>query len=158
MSEPGPFVIKIPPGATELDLGPILRPLIFAIKGGPLLDPDKLERYWLKGKEGLEYRRLLPTISRQMVGNYLNNNGWSDEDDPPRGYSYIPSYQLKKRSWDRRGPWLRFGGGSKGELTLPTLNDFICQMAHQFNKSKLDMAKAIISNANVLDRIVAELD
>jgi len=153
-----PFVVKIPKGATEIDLGPILRPLIFAIKDQKLLSPEKLEEFWLSGKEGLEYRRLLPTIRRQMVYDYLNNNGYVDEDQPPRGYAYIPAYQLKQNSWDRRGPWLRFGGGAKSKLSLSTLDDFLRQLGYEMHKSKLELAKDIIDGANILDRIVAELD
>lgn len=153
-----PFVIQILPGATEIDLGPILRPLIFAIKGERFLDPKALEDYWFKGKEALEYQGLLPTISRQMIYDYLNNNGWVDEDAPPRGYSYIRDYQLKQRSWDRSGPWLRFGGGARESVSLHQLDDIICQMSHPFLKTKFELAREIIANANILDRIVVELD
>lgn len=157
MSDTNPFIIKVPKGATEIDLGPILRPLIFAIKGDDLLDPDELEKYWIKGKESLAYRRLLPNISRQMVYDYLSNNGWADEEDPPRGYAYISDYQLKQHRWDRSGPWIRFNGGPKSKLTIPTLDDTLRQMSRAMRKTKLELAKAVIANTNVLDRIAYEL-
>jgi len=158
MSEPNPFILKIPPGATEIDLGPILRPLIFAIRGEGLRDPEKLDDYWHKGKEDLEYRTLLATINRRMVYDYLSNNGWVDEESPPRGFCFISDYQLKQNSRDRRGPWIRFSGGGRGKTTIINTDDVIRQMTSPMHKTKLELAKAIIANANVLDRIVAELD
>jgi len=162
VAETNPFIIKIEPGATEIDLGPILRPLIFAIKNNGLLDPDELEKYWRGGQEGLAYRTLLPLISRSMVCDYLKNTGWVDEDQDsdggPRGYTFIRDYQLKQHSWDRSGPWIRMGSPSE-ELSVRRANDVIEQIAHaDYDKTKIDVAKAIIANSNILDRIVNELD
>lgn len=156
MTEPSPFVIKIPEGATEIDLGPILRPLIFAIIGSSLQDPKKLEKYWLKGKEDLDYRELLPVISRQMICDYLGNNGFVDEYDPRRGYTFIYEYQKKQSAWDRHGPWIRLS--SPDSFNLHTADNIIRQVTSPLDKTKLELARAIIASANILDRIVAELD
>lgn len=157
MSEDNPFIIKVPKGATEIDLGPILRPIIFAIKDNDLLDPEEIEAYWRKGKENLSYRSLLPTISRQMVYDYLKNNGWVDEESPPRGFCFIRDYQLKQHAWDRHGPWIRFSGGNERKTTIHNTNDVIRQMVSPLRKTKLELARAIIANGNILDRIANEL-
>ena len=160
MADPNPFIIKIPEGATEIDLGPILRPLIFAIKTDELLHPSKIEQYWLDGAEALNYRGLLELITRPMISDYLMNNGWVDEDQDsergPRGYTFIRDYQLKQPSWDRHGPWIRMS--SPDSFTLRTAHDIIRQMAYPMHKTHLALAKAVIANSNILDRIVHELE
>jgi hypothetical protein len=154
-----PFIIKVPEGATELDLGPILRPLIFRILKGGLTDLAKIERFVLEGEQALSYRELLPKINSTMLIDYLNQNGWEQTDGNHVCLSFHRDYAAKKPSWDRHGPHVRvYLERQDTKYQLHRHDDAVKEIAEHERLSLYETARRIIASTNVLDRIVAELD
>ena len=154
-----PFVIKVPEGATHIDLGPVLRPLIFSILKRGLTDPSTIERYIKEGNEALAYRELLPKIHSALLINYLLQNDWVQTDKNHVCLCFIREYDAKRPSYDRFGPNVRVHlEREDAKHLLHRHDETISSIAAYDQKTKLETAKRIIASANVLDRIVAELE
>jgi len=67
--KPNPFVIKVQPGTTEVDLGPILRPIIFWVqrKSGNQADPDRVDNLMADLVDELDYQRRLQMTSTTLL-------------------------------------------------------------------------------------------
>lgn len=165
-----PFIINVPKGASHIDLGPILRPLIWAIRSeiirhesrqhrgnrdsARLLDPKVLGEFLEENARGLRYRELLPRINRQMLIDYLMATEWVPEDDTKLGF--IRDYDVKRSSWDRLGPriWVPANDRDSDYARDETIRYISCYE----RISKLEAARRIIAQTNILDRLAAELD
>lgn len=150
-----PFVVKIPKGATEIDLGPILRPIIFKLLKDRLTDPSLVDDYMAEADQRLAYRLLIEKISRPMVIDYLKSNGWEPEDD--REFCFRKDWDMRRLAWDRSGPrvWTSDGRG----WNLHKLDEAIKAIGRDidYRAPLLNTAKAILAHANVLDQIAQEL-
>jgi hypothetical protein len=162
-----PFVVQIPEGATEIDLGPLLRPLVWAIREEvrnhghnrsdrvSSLEPDSLDRVMVDAIDGLQYQILLRKLEREVLVAYLLDNDWIDEDG--RGYSYVRSYYKNDHPWNYKGDRVRLGDPSRG-LSLPMAEDALRSLAYWGRLTSLQMIQKVLSYANVLDRIVNEIE
>ena len=158
LDESSPFVIKVPEGASHIDLGPILRPLIFSILKRGLTDPVAIERYIKDGDEALAYRELLPKINSALLINYLLQHDWVQADKNHVCVAFVREYDAKRPTYDRYGPNVRVHlEREDANHLLHRHNDTIGDIAQHDRKSKLEVTKEIIASANILDRIVAEL-
>lgn len=151
-----PFVVKVPEGATEVDLSPILRPLFFALRGHPLSNPADIEKFFLQEVENLKYRELLSKLNGDLIVGYLQANGWVSEDD--RNRLFIREYDVGKYTWDRHGPRIHVYKESdySGHRT-DRHGGTVEELAHYERLSKLDVTRRIIAHTNILDRIAIEL-
>jgi hypothetical protein len=176
LNEDQPFVLKIEPGTTEIDLGPILRPIIWAIreeirthegrqhwgsrneKKAAEIEPDGIDAVMQQAIDNLTYQRLLRQLTRPLLVRYLEDHGWKDEDG--RGYVYVRDYYNKDRSWDYHGDKLHLHSPDK-KLELSVAEDVIYRLSYDERKTKLKMVRTLLAYDNVLDRIVdavGELD
>lgn len=171
--DPNPFIVKIPKGATEIDLGPILRPIIWAIreeirthdgrqhwgsrgdKQASQIDPHEIDQVMVQAIDGLRYQELARRVDRPLLIKFLEDNDWIDEDG--RGYTYVRSYYRKMNSWDYRGEHLHLHEPKK-PLKLHVVHDVVSQLSYQGQKTKLEMIREILSYRSILDRIVSRLD
>ena len=173
MDKPNPFVIKIPKGATEIDLGPLLRPIIWSIreemrvhdgrqhwgsrseKQASQIDPNEIDALMSRAINGLKYQELLRGLKRPVLVAYLKAHEWTDEDD--RGYCFVHSYYKDHPRWDYRGPRLHLHNPREG-FKLYVADDVVSKLSYSEQKPKLAMLKEILSFENILDRIANELE
>jgi hypothetical protein len=166
-----PFVIKVPEGATEVDLGPILRPLVFALKGELSINNGR-PHSWASSKnirhsgpEDLDdimrwvisahiYEERIRMVTRPILLAFLADKGWVDEDG--RGCSYIRDYEMKKSSWDRNGGDTIRLRGLGAALTLSTAHEIVSKLAYEDCKTKLEKVDEVLSYGSILDRIAHE--
>jgi hypothetical protein len=173
MADPNPFIVKIPKGATEIDLGPILRPIMWAIReeirthdgrlhwGSPRekqasqIKPQEIDVVMRQAINGLRYQELARELDRPPLIKFLEDNDWIDEDG--RGYTYVRSYYAKGDSWDYKGDRLHLHSPNE-PLKLHVVHDVVGTLSYQAGKTNLEMIKKILSYRTLLDRIVNELD
>jgi hypothetical protein len=173
MDEPNPFVIKIPEGATEIDLGPILRPILWSIreeirthdgrqhwgsrrdKQASQIEPHEIDLVMFQAINGLRYQELAREMDRELLIKFLEANDWIAEDE--RGYTYVRSYYAEVNAWDYRGDRLHLHN-PKESLKLHVVHDVVAKLSYQAQKTKLQMIKEILSHRTILDRIVNELE
>lgn len=166
-----PFVIPVPQGTTEIDLGPILKPLLWALKGKMKVGdgrkhswgsrkstsdfaPDEMGELLAYAQNSYEYNQLIRKLTKPTLISYLNANDWVDEDD--RGYSFVRTRDKGRSLFDRTGGTLRLQGEHK-KLSTYSADDIVNTLAHNDGKTKLEMIREILAHDNVLDRIVNEL-
>jgi len=171
MDSENPFVIKVPAGATEIDLGPILKPLVWALKGKLSInsglphswgsstdsrqcDPESLGDIMSWTTNAYLYDKRLRKVTRPVLLAFLEAKGWVDEDG--RGYVFIRDYNMKKSSWDRNGGQLHLHGHKAG-LGLATAHEIVSKLAYEDRKTRLEKVDEVLSYASILDRIVHEL-
>ena len=165
-----PFIVKVPDGATEIDLGPILRPLVWALKGH-LSVSDGRPHTWGSNKEiekcsldelddimgwatnALRYQEQLRKVTRPTLLAFLGDKGWVDEDG--RGYVYIQDYEMKKLAWDRHGDKIHLRG-HEAKLNLSNVDAIVSKLAYADRKTKLEKVDEILSYESILDRIARE--
>jgi len=173
MEKHSPFIVKIPEGATEIDLGPLLRPIIWAIREemrthdgrqhfrsnndvkASKIAPHEIDIVMRQATNGLRYQELARELKRPPLIKYLEANDWIDEDG--RGYTYVRSYYKKGNAYDYRGDRLHLHN-PREPLKLHVVNDVVHKLAYQASKSSLQMIRTILAFDNILDRIVNELD
>jgi hypothetical protein len=114
MIKKDPFVIPVPPGATEIDLRPYLLPLIKGLicnRWDPFNEPVSAERvegvmaWWRKADE---WWLRAEGIDIEWVKAYLLDHGWVDEMRwSPENLTYkkpmkgCPSHWLESDRWHR---------------------------------------------------------
>jgi len=160
-----PFIIKIPEGATEIDLGPILRPLIYALADGIIGHKDAvrsggdsldgIDRFAEDAINDLHLRYLVQKITRPILISFLKQDGWAPEDD--RESRFWREYDIKRRSWDRYGPSIYSGFDNNWGISYAM--DAVRGLSnHHRLIPPVEMAQKILDSVNVLDRIVHELE
>ena len=87
-----PLVIKIPKGVTEIDLRPILEPIVLALMGDIQVNahssrqpmPADVGPFIQNAIDQHAYRLLLPTIDHGTFKAYLDANDWKSEHNGTR--------------------------------------------------------------------------
>ena len=161
-----PFIIKVPEGATELDLGPVLRPILWSLRNeiksleGSLRrshakteEPDQVDKVMEQAINAYKYRQLLPRLTRHVLVAYLADNGWVDEDG--NGWNFIRDYDVGKSFFDRRGPRIHLHDPREG-LKLGVAHDAVRETRGYDDITLLDQLKKILTYENVLDRLANE--
>jgi hypothetical protein len=151
-----PLVIKIPPGATEIDLRPVLEPIILALMPRIHVNahssreprPEDIPGFVKSAAERLEYEKLLPFLKRQVLKDYLEANGWKPES---AGYDSV---------------YIRHGD----RVNLMASDDVFDKSTHYpdesvrqvqygtvgwYRKTKLFVIKKILASRSILDQLAA---
>lgn len=154
-----PLVIKIPPGATELDLRPVLEPIILAlmpkIREGSHTSreprPEDIPGFLKAAAERLEYERLLPFLKRQVLKDYLEAEGWKPESE---GYDSV---------YVRYGDRVNLMAGDDVFDRSPYYADEAVRQVQYgtvgwYRKPKVFVIKKILASRSILDQLVSEDD
>lgn len=167
-----PFVVQVPEGATEIDLSPILRPLIHAIReeirhhdsrAHSIIDRDKkadelppgyISSWFYGAAEELRYQEQIRKVKHEAMVAYLEDTGWLEKH--PGSFHWVRPEYFNKKPWEYEGPHVRLCAPQY--LNLRLVNEVVQQMRYREGTSKLEMVNIILSYDNVLDRIAKELD
>ena len=168
-----PFVVKVPQGATEVDLSPVLKPLLWALKDKlsvgsgrshswgsrrPTEDfsVEEMGDLFVLAQNSYRYHQLIRRLTKSTLVSYLIDEDWVDEDG--RGHSFIRKWDVGRSLFDRTGGMLHLRGNGSGKtLDTHVAKEIVSKLAHASAKSKLEMIEIILARDNVLDRIVTEL-
>jgi len=154
-----PFVIKIPKGATEIDLRPLLGPIILALMPHISTDknssrppvPSDIDGFIQAATDARNYRALIESLDRQHFKTYLEANGW------------------KKDYGDHDSVYVRYS-----DRVNLMANDSVFNQGHHYRdeavrqiqhgtvgwylKSRLYVARQIAASRSVLDQLAAATD
>lgn len=167
-----PFVVQIPEGATEIDLTPILRPLIHAIreeirahdsrahrigdrdKRADELEPTKISDWFYSAADELRYQEQVRKINRETLIACLKDKDWVEVH--PGSCEYVRPYYFNGNAWDYKGDRIRLTNPQHHSLRV--VHEVVRQLSYKDQVTKLEMANIVLSYDNVLDRIVKEID
>jgi hypothetical protein len=153
------LVIKIPPGTTEIDLRPVLEPIILALMPKVPVNsssvreprPEDIAGFVKAAAERLEYERLLPLLKRQVLKDFLESKGWMPET------AHYDSVYV------RHGDRVNLMAGDEifnGSPRYP--DEAVRQVQHGtvgwYRKSRLFVIKKILAFRSVLDQIIDDED
>ena len=152
-----PLVIKIPPGATEIDLRPILEPIIMGlmrdIKTGPWAQdirsprPTDVSRFVERAIENHAYLTLLPKLNRRIVKSFVEANGWKPETE---GYDSV-----YVRYGDRVHLMADDATFDKSQCYADqAIHDIRSGMNEFYKKSDLYVLRKVLASQSILDQLI----
>lgn len=148
------FIIKIPTGATEIDLRPVLEPIILALMPKIYVNshysreprPEDIPEFVKNSVERLEYEKLLPLLTRKVAKAYLEAQGWKPEftghDSVYIRYGDRAHLMSNDATFDR-------SHGYADELVREVQRGTI----GWYLKSKLYVLKKILASQSLLDQL-----
>lgn len=154
-----PLVIKIPEGATEINLRPILEPIIMAlmrnIKTGPWAQdvrepiPSDVEKFVKRAFSNHAYLLLLPKLTRRIVKGFIEANGWKPE---------TPGYDsVYVRYGDRIHLMANDETFDKSQTYADrAIHDIRNGMNEFFRKSDLYVLRRVLASQSVLDQMIVD--
>lgn len=167
-----PFVVPIPKGATELDLSPILRPLIHAIRGeirahdnrahritdrdkrADELPPNQISDWFYAAADELRYQEQLRKITREVLIACLHDKDWVETHDG--SCEFVRPYYFNADAWHYKGDRVRLTAPQYHSLRV--VDEVVRKLCYYEKVDKLEMSNIVLSYNNVLDRIVNEID